>query len=144
MKEQNYSSHRRYVPGFHFVLLGLLLAAFTCSVFFLVRSYLHGIDRVSSAVVFICVLNIAGLYFYVRQFPVKVQDRAIRAEENLRHYVLTGKLLDPRLTLSQIVALRFASDLELAELANRAASENLSNDSIKKAIKTWKPDFERA
>ena len=34
------------------------------------------------------------LFVFVRAFPLKAQDRAIRAEEQLRHYVLTGKLLD--------------------------------------------------
>jgi len=58
--------------------------------------------------------------------------------------VLTGKLLNPGLTMSQIVALRFASDLEFVELANRAVVENMSNDDIKKAIKNWKADNDRA
>jgi hypothetical protein len=35
---------------------------------------------------------------FARMFALKAQDRAIRAEENLRHFVITGKLLDPRLT----------------------------------------------
>ena len=43
------------------------------------------------------------LFFLCRIFPLKAQDRAIRAEENLRHYALTGKLLDSRLTISQII-----------------------------------------
>ncbi len=144
MKEQDYSNHRRYVTGFHFVLLALLLLLLIGSVYFLIKSYIHGTERIAATVVFIGVLNIALLYVYTRQFPVRVQDRAIRSEENLRHFILTGKLLDPRLTLRQIVALRFASDLELPELAIRAASENMSNDAIKKAIKDWRPDLERA
>ena len=76
-------------------------------------------------------------------FALKAQDRAIRAEENLRHFVLTGKLLDPKLTVRQIIGLRFASDGEFVALAQRAAAENLSEDDIKKAIKTWKPDTYR-
>jgi hypothetical protein len=44
----------------------------------------------------------------------------------------------------QIVGLRFASDDEFAALAARAASENLSEDAIKKAVKTWRPDTYRA
>ena len=47
-----------------------------------------------------------------RVYPLKAQDRAIRADENLRHFAMTGKLLDPRLTVKQVVALRFASDGE--------------------------------
>lgn len=79
----------------------------------------------------------------MRAFPARVQDRSIRAEENLRHYVLAGKLLDPRLKISQIVALRFAPDEEFVDLVKCAAEEGLSNDAIKKEIKAWKADHHR-
>jgi len=72
------------------------------------------------------------------------QDRAIRAEENLRYFALTGKLLDSRLTISQIIALRFAPDNELLALTDRALKENLSSTAIKKAIQHWKADHYRA
>ena len=77
---------------------------------------------------------------FSRIFPWKAQDRAIRAEENLRHYVLTGKLLDSRVTTRQVVGLRFASDEEFVALAQKAAEENLSEDQIKKAVKNWRAD----
>ena len=80
------------------------------------------------------------LFFFARTFPLKAQDRAIRAEENLRYFVMTGKLLDPRLSVLQIVALRFASDAEFVPLALRAANENLAPKDIKQAIKTWRAD----
>ena len=144
MKEQNYSNHRRYIPGFHFVLLILGIIALVGSIFFLVRSYMHDIERVASIVAFISALNFMMLYYYSRDFVLKVQNRAIRAEENLRYFALTGSLLDPRLTMRQIVALRFAPDLELVGLVSRAITENLSNNDIKKAIKDWKPDYHRA
>jgi hypothetical protein len=76
----------------------------------------------------------------VRTFPLKAQDRAIRAEENLRHFALTGKLLDPRLTMKQIIGLRFACDAEFPELARKAAAEGLSMDAIKKSVKSWRSD----
>jgi len=79
-----------------------------------------------------------------RSFSLKAQDRAIRAEENLRHFVLTGKVLDKSLTIRQIIALRFAPDEEFIALAERAVKENLSNDDIKKAVKNWKEDNHRA
>ncbi|HEY4155010.1 MAG TPA: DUF6526 family protein, partial [Puia sp.] len=60
-----------------------------------------------------------------------------------RYFSLTGKLLDSRLTLSQIIALRFAPDNEFVELADRALKENLNNSSIKKAIRQWKADHHR-
>jgi len=104
---------------------------------------MHGIERVASIVAFISAVNFIILYFYSRGFVTTVQDRAIRAEENLRYFALTGSMLDPRLTMQQIVALRFAPDLELVGLVNRAITENLSNNEIKKAIKNWKPDLNR-
>ena len=53
---------------------------------------------------------------FVRLSTLKAQDRAVRAEENLRYYIATGKPLDPRLSLGQIIALRFASDAEYVDL----------------------------
>jgi hypothetical protein len=53
-------------------------------------------------------------------------------------------LLDPRLTTRQIIGLRFAADEEFPELARRAAEENLSEDEIKRAVRSWRPDFYRA
>jgi hypothetical protein len=144
MKEQNFSNHRRYIPGFHFLLFLLGILALVGSIFFLVRSYMHGIERIASLIVFLGSVNFMILFFYAREFATKVQDRAIRAEENLRHFTLTGNLLDSRLTMPQIIALRFAPDLEFVDLANRAVAENLSNDDIKKSIKNWKPDHHRA
>jgi len=64
-------------------------------------------------------------------------------EENLRHYVLTGKLLDPRLTIRQVIALRFASDDEFVALAQEAAEKNLAPDAIKQAVKKWRADTYR-
>jgi hypothetical protein len=75
-----------------------------------------------------------------RIFALKAQDRAIRADENLRYFSMTGKLLDPRLTVKQVVALRFASDAEFVALAARAASESLKSNDIKMAVKTWRAD----
>jgi len=85
----------------------------------------------------VCVLSVS---FYARVFALKAQDRAIRAEENLRHFAMTGKLLDARLTVLQIVALRFASDAEFVLLAARAADKNLAPKDIKQAIQTWRAD----
>jgi hypothetical protein len=144
MKVQNYSNHRRYIPGFHFVLSFLGILALAGSIFFLVKSCIYETERLASVIVFLSALNFMMLFFYARQFATKVQDRAIRAEENLRHFTLTGNLLDPRLRMSQIVALRFAPDLEFVGLVNRAIAENLSNGDIKKAIKDWRPDHHRA
>jgi hypothetical protein len=81
--------------------------------------------------------------WYLRSFALKAQDRAIRAEENLRHFVLTGKLLPSQLRMSQIIALRFAPDAEFINLAEKAVKENLSNKEIKLSIQNWKADWNR-
>jgi hypothetical protein len=80
---------------------------------------------------------------FLRIYPLKAQDRAIRAEENLRSFVLTGQLLDSKLSISQVVALRFADDKEFPELSKRAVAENLKPDDIKKAIQNWRADHNR-
>jgi|SRR5450759_1152950 hypothetical protein len=144
METQNYANHRRYVPMYHRLLRYLLVLTFIGS---LVNMYLSFGDhqRIYSASL-ITVLTFCALIqvWYSRELATKVQNRAIRAEENLRHFAMTGKLLDPNLKMGQIVALRFASDEEYLALAKRAVQENLSREDIKKAIKTWRADHHRA
>lgn len=141
MSEQNYANHRRFVPLFHFILGPLLLATFIGSIVNLARSR-DDHERVLYCVTLIVALSFAGFLtaLFARLFALRAQDRAIRAEENLRHFAMTGRLLDPRLSVLQIVALRFASDGELPVLAQRVADENMKPDAIKRAIKQWRAD----
>ena len=143
MPDQNYSNHRQYVPIFHYVLLPVLFLTIIGSIVNLVESWGDPTRLYSASL--IVVLSVCGLFtaFFARVFSLKAQDRAIRAEQNLRHFAMTGKLLDARLTVRQVVALRFASDGEFVALAQRAAAENLTPDAIKRAIKTWRPDTYR-
>ncbi|ASV29963.1 hypothetical protein CJ263_06855 [Maribacter cobaltidurans] len=79
-------------------------------------------------------------------YATKNQDRTIRAELRLRYYILTGKkfeTLESKLTMGQIVALRFASDEELPSLTVRAVNENISPKAIKESIKNWLSDEHR-
>jgi len=143
MDSQTYASHRRFVPLFHFVLAPVLLLTIIGSIVNLVES-LDDHERLYNAAL-IVVLSIAAFLtlFLARVFALKAQDRAIRAEENLRHFVMTGKLLDPRLTVRQIIALRFASDAEFVALAKSAAESGTAPDEIKKSIKDWRADTYR-
>ena len=121
MSEQNFQNHTRWVTGYHFVtlgLIGLLLIGSLVNLFHSTHSNLYS----ASLICLVCII-LALLAAFVRQFPLKVQDRAIRAEENLRHYVMTGKLLDKHLSMGQIIALRFASDEQFVDLANKAVQE---------------------
>lgn len=143
METQNYANHRRFVPLFHFVLLPVLVLTLIGSLVNLYES-LGDHQRVYSASL-IVVLTVAVLMlsFFCRIFALKAQDRAIRAEENLRHFAMTGKLLDSRLGIRQVIALRFASDGEFVALAARAAQEGLPEDDIKKAVRDWRADTHR-
>lgn len=143
MSTQNYANHRQTVPMYHVVLFGVLVLTLIGSVVNLVRSAGNHEVFYSASLITVLTASTLVLFFYTRIFALKAQDRAIRAEENLRHFVLTGKLLDPKLTIRQIVALRFASDEEFPKLAERAARENTSPDAIKQAIGKWRPDTYR-
>jgi hypothetical protein len=144
MATQTYANHRRFVPLFHGVLFGLIIVTLIGSIVNLVES-IGDHQRLYSASLIVAIsIALLLLFFFTRIFPLVAQDRAIRAEENLRHFAITGKLLDARLGAKQVVALRFAADAEFVALARRAAEENLSPDSIKRAIKDWRADTYRA
>ena len=133
--EQNYKNHTQIVPLYHRVLFGLLLLTFIGSIVNLTKSWGDSTRFYSASLIVALSLSLLLLAFLARVFALKAQDRAIRAEEQLRHYVLTGKLLDARLTMRQIVGLRFASNDEFVALAQRAADQSLTPDAIKQAVK---------
>jgi hypothetical protein len=144
MAAQNYSNHRRFVPMFHGVLFALLVLTLIGASVNLYES-VGDHERIYSASLLL-VLTVCSLFlfFFTRTFALKAQDRAIHAEERLRHYLLTGKTPDVRLTIRQIIGLRFASDEELPALARKAADESLSEDAIKRAVRNWRADLYRA
>jgi hypothetical protein len=135
MKVQTYRNHRRFVLLYHGLTLVLLLILLAGSVVNLVRA--SGDGTYSAILLVLVALILASLYAYVRLFPLRAQ------EENLRHFILSGKPLDPQLTMQQVIALRFASDEELVKLAKRAIDEALNNDEIKRAITNWRADHHR-
>jgi len=139
MKEQNFKKHARYVPGFHFLTLGIIVASLVIAIILLISEGFN----LATAFTLLVVIALGLLFFYVRQFATGNQDRIIRSEENFRSYRLTGKLIDERLTRAQIIALRFADDEEYFSLAEKAIKENLSSADIKKAIQQWRADHHR-
>lgn len=141
MKEQNYKNHSRMVPMYHYFLTIILLAI-------LIKTCLPCCSQTcnfSQSNILIGGLTLACIViaYFARAFALKAQDRVIRAEENLRHFVATGKLLPGNLRMNQIIALRFASDDEWLDLIERAIKENLNSKDIKQSIKNWKADFNR-
>jgi hypothetical protein len=142
MQTQNYRNHKRFLFLFHGLTLLGILALLIGSIINLLHAAKDNLYSASLLVLVAVILF--SLFVYIRQFPLRVQDRAIRAEENLRHFILTGKPLDKQLGIRQIIALRYASDEEFVRLAKRAVDEALNNEEIKKEIRNWRPDHCRA
>jgi hypothetical protein len=142
MATQSYRNHTRRVPGF--LALGVVLIL--CAIGGGVNLYKSIGDHqrlYSAALVLVLTVCVFAVACFARVFALKAQDRAIRAEESIRHFILTGLPLDSRLQPNQIVALRFAGDDEFPALATRAAEHNLTPDDLKKQIKYWRPDTHR-
>lgn len=141
MAAQQHSNHSRYIPLWHFITSAAILALLVGSIINLTHSAKENVY--SASLLVLASLILLSIFWYARWFALRAQDRAIRAEENLRHFALTGKLLDKRLRLGQIIALRFASDEEFAALAKKAAEEGTRSSQIKKSITGWRADHHR-
>lgn len=139
---QNYKNHRRISLTYHGLTGIPTLALLIGSIINLANSSEQNLY--SASLIVLITLIIISILLHARGFALKAQDKAIRAEENFRHFILTGRPLDSSLALKQVVALRFASDEEFPGLAQRAADEQLSNNAIKKEIRNWRPDLHRA
>ena len=105
---QIYGNHRKFVPLYHFVSFAILAVNQTWAIVRLVRtpSWESGFG-VLLAFALLCI------FYYLREFPLKVQDRLIRLEMRLRlQQVLPAdlRLRIQELTVVQLIALRFASD----------------------------------
>ena len=141
-KPQTYSNHLRFVPLFHFVLSLMLLLNLVWAAWRLYKGASFG-----NVVALVTAVSLGLLFFYARDFALRVQDRLIRLEERLRLAAVLPPELAGRveeLTASQLIGLRFASDDELAELVPRVLDGSLKGRSeIKKAIKNWRPDHYR-
>lgn len=141
-ESQNYDNHVRWFPFVHFVIAPLLFLNLIWQAVELYRNFsFFQLNSLVLAVTLI-MLSVAA-----RLQALKAQDRVIRLEERLRY----KELLPPDLAEkasgfrpSQIIALRFAPDDELAGLAGRIAAGELTDPkSIKLAIKNWRGDYLR-
>ncbi len=140
---QNFKNHRRSNPLYHLVLLPLaaLLFFYSLANFFLEPGELK--ENIFNSALALAVLLCTIIS---RSFALKNQDRIIRMEMSQRYFELTGSSFsekEKQLRLSQIIALRFASDNELLDLIERAIAEKLESKVIKMLIKDWKADKRR-
>ena len=144
MAEQSFKHHTRWVPPFHFFVLPVLLINVGFSIYWCAKA---GFTFKSVLSVFVALAIFTG-FVMARLMAMAVQDRVIRIEERLRFERLLPADLQSRLgefTITQCVALRFASNPELPDLARKVLDEKLnSRKAIKQLIKTWRPDLDRA
>lgn len=141
MNNQSYKNHQKWVVGYHLITFLAIVLLIIGSIINFVKSANENLYSASLLVLVAFILLF--MFYYLRGFALKVQDRAIRGEEAFRYYLLTGKQLSKNLTVRQVVGLRFSSDEEFVELCDRAEKEKLSEKDIKKAINNWKPDTYR-
>jgi hypothetical protein len=143
MKEsQNLANHTRYHTPFHKVGLPLLAIYLIWSISMLVRQ-----PGIETAMNMILTFALVVTFFLTRGYSLKVQDRLIRLEEQLRFQrVLPADLAAQAATIPVpfLVALRFAPDEELAELVTQTLAGKFGKPiEVKRAIRNWRGDYWR-
>ncbi len=141
-KNQNFLNHTHYVPLYHYLTFTAMAVLIVGATYNLLTGKQE--NFLINFLFLLLVLTVISVSFHNRSFALKVQDRAIRAEENLRYYVLTGKRLDQSISIYQLIALRFADDDEFVKLVEETIKGNLTPLQIKKRIMNWRPDYYRA
>jgi hypothetical protein len=143
MPRQTYENHVRWLPPFHFFVLPVLLL-----------NALNAIRHVwltptrSTGFALLVAVALLMLALLARAMAVTVQDRVIRLEMRLRLRECLPVDLHARineLTPKQLVALRFASDAEMADIVRDVLAGTLTTPkTIKRRVKDWQSDFLRA
>jgi hypothetical protein len=141
MAQQSLKNYTRFDPLYHFFLSPL-------AIFFVVESIVRIVRNPdwNSVVHLLAAIFAFVALLKLRLYPLKVQDRVIRLEERLRLKELLPPAQQsriPELTESQLIALRFASDAELTDVANKALDAKSSGKQIKQSIRDWRPDYWR-
>ena len=140
---QTYKNHTRFFPPFHFIAAPILLLNFINEM-----RHVWMYPNRSTAFAALVAFGILTGVFAARAMALKVQDRVIRFELLARMRECLPADLQSRmheLTPAQMVALRFASDQELADLVRDVLAGKLATQkSIKLAIKDWRGDYLRA
>jgi hypothetical protein len=140
---QNLDNHRRLITLWHLITAPVIivLAVYNLYLVFTDFSFATLMGLASPLV-------LASIWVYARIFAITVQDRVIRLEERLRLARILPEELRTRIaeiTTSQLIGLRFAQDDEAVELSRRILSGDLADQKeIKKSIKNWRADNERA
>jgi hypothetical protein len=139
--DQSAQSHAAWDPLYHFVLAPLLLINLFTAIWATIHFWpqmhdLHLAWILTALILFLIAVRL-------RTYPLASQDRIIRLEEHLRIAHLVPAADASKLTTRQLIALRFASDVELPALVDRTLAENLDPKTIKQSIAAWRADHQR-
>lgn len=141
-RDQGYASHRRWHPFTHFFIFPVFFVNFLLQIY-----NLYIVPSLAGVWHLIVAAALFGLALIARANALRVQDRLIRLEEQLRLARLLPEDLRGRvseLSTGQLVAIRFCADEELPELTRAIlAGEVKGRNNIKKRIRKWRPDFHR-
>jgi hypothetical protein len=142
-EQQSFKNHVKLVPGFHYFVLPILVINFGWAV--------HNVVHVLTPDTEMQVMLAAALFVgfgLMRSFALRVQDRVIRLEMQLRlERLLSAEMRAriPEFSVGQLVSLRFASDAELPALARKVLDEKVEKRAdIKKLVTNWQADNLRA
>ncbi len=139
---QSFENHAKFVPGYHYWTTALLMFPTLWFGYRAVADF-----SIDSLAVLLFSVGVVLAGYWLRAFPLGVQDRLIRLEERMRLERILPADLRARvleLTAKQLVALRFASDDEVADLVRRTlAMEFAAPKDIKRAVRSWRADHQR-
>jgi hypothetical protein len=137
MTPQSYATHRHrptlWLVGALSALLGFVVMGL-----FVLRQ-----PGLISAGLLLLGFSVLCLVQLVRRYALRLQDRIIRLEMQMRLARLGRSSDFDRLSINQLIALRFASDAEMPALIDRSLSERLTSDQIKRAVTNWQADLMR-
>ena len=144
MAEQSFSNHGKFFPLFHFFVIPVLTINLVRVLYVWGKSGFSLGGFLQVLVAFALPLG----FLSARMMALKVQDRVIRLEEQLRFDRLLPTDLKARIgefSVNQCIALRFACDAELPLLARKVLDDKVTErKAIKKMVTNWRPDYLRA
>lgn len=107
-KKQSAENHTAVSPLQHFFWLPLsAITLFSIIAYIVVATTQENLTIVHIFLLSILLIAIiSGML--ARIYALKLQDRLIRTEETLRYYMITQKKIDEKITVNQLIGLRFA------------------------------------
>jgi len=140
-KPQSLKNHARYDPMFHYAIIWIVILNFFFAVMYFIGHHSTQSEALIQGWLIVLALGLVLMALKSRLYSLKVQDRIIRLEEQVRLRTLGApEATISKLNIDQLIALRFASDDEVVGLAARAVTDNMTRQQIKESITNWRTD----